>query len=451
MTSGDLHLILASCAGIALSIWLIARIGFHPFFGLLCGALAIGVLAGLGPAPTVAAIEKGFGDILGGTGLVVALGLGLGTILQISGGAQALAGAIFRRTGERHAALGALAAALLLGLPLFFETGVVLLLPIIAAGIPAGDDRRRLTVMLSALAGLSVLHALLPPHPGPLVAAGILQAPVGAIIPIGLLAAIPTALVAGPLLARLTTHHVGPTDPPILIQPESAQASAARASVALLFPVVLIASGAVVRATIPGGGDAAAASGLPGVLLALADPVTALLLANLLALALLFPRRIGEKALHENIWAEAVRPAAGIVLSIGAGGSLKQVLVGAGLPQVFGKLADTQIASPLVIAWLVAAAIRVATGSATVATITAAGIMSSVVAGSAIPAYWFVLAIGTGSVFLSHVNDPGFWLVRGYLGTSVADTLRLWSTLETVIAVFGLLMVLLLHYASTLI
>lgn len=146
-----------------------------------------------------------------------------------------------------------------------------------------------------------------------------------------------------------------------------------------------------------------------------------------------------------------MKPAAGIVLSIGAGGSLKQVLVGSGLPAVFGKLADAQIASPLVIAWLVAAAIRVATGSATVATITAAGIMSTAVAGSNIPAPWFVLAIGTGSVFLSHVNDPGFWLVKGYLGTSVADTLKLWSTLETVIAVFGLAMVLLLHYASTLI
>ena len=448
MAGGSIYLICVCIAGIALAIWLIARIGFHPFFGLLCGALAIGLAAGLAPSATVAAIEKGFGDILGGTGLVVALGLGLGTILQLSGGAQALAHTLFRLSGARYAAFGALAAALLLGMPLFFETGVVLLLPIIAAGFPGGGpdgERKRLTVMLSALAGLSVLHALLPPHPGPLIAAKNLNAPISLILPIGLLAALPTALIAGPLLARFTTRHVGPTNPPVLAAPEAEDASAGLAALALLFPVALIAFGAIIKTAMPGG-----ATGGAAVLLALADPVVALLLANLLALLLLFPRRLGEKRLHETIWADAVRPAASIILSIGAGGSLKQVLVDSGLPAVFGALAKAELVSPLIIAWLVAAAIRVATGSATVATITASGIMAGVAASSGVAPQWFVLAIGCGSVFLSHVNDPGFWLVRGYLGTSVTDTLKLWSTLETAIAVVGLMIVMLLHQASLL-
>ncbi|MEY2926409.1 MAG: hypothetical protein RL367_886, partial [Pseudomonadota bacterium] len=208
-------LIWVSILGIALAVWLIAKLGLHPFVGLLSGALTIGLLAGMAPDALVEAIEKGFSDILKGTGLVVALGLGLGAILQITGGAQSLASRALALTGEKHATWGALAAALVIGLPLFFETGVVLLLPIIAAGLAgAGSNSAyRLRVMLSALAGLSVLHALLPPHPGPLIAVRELGAPLLRTMMFGLIAAVPTALIAGPLLARFTTRDLDAKQP----------------------------------------------------------------------------------------------------------------------------------------------------------------------------------------------------------------------------------------------
>jgi gluconate:H+ symporter, GntP family len=440
MTAGDVHLILVSCAGIALAVLLIARLGLHPLVGLLCGAIVIALAGGLSPKDGAAAIEKGFGDILGSTGIVVALGLGLGTMLQITGGAQALARVTLGASG-RHVALGSLAAALLLGLPLFFETGVVLLMPIVAAAIPdqADGGRARLTAMLSAAAGLSVLHALVPPHPGPLIAVNALGASLGKTLLLGAIVAVPTALVAGPLLARFTTRGVTMSAGDLLVAPRTDAASPLVALFVLLFPVLLIAAGAIVRMH----GDAATGDATSW-LLAVSDPVIALLLANLVALVLLFGRRLTDHALQAEMWNDAMRPAGSILLSIGAGGALKQVLVSIGLPAIFARLGEAGILPPLLLGWLVAAVIRVATGSATVATITAAGVMAGVTV-HGVDAEYMVLAIGSGSIFLSHVNDPGFWMVRGYLGLTTVDTFRVWTTLETTVSLVGLALLLLLR------
>lgn len=444
--ASDLWLIGASCGGIALAIWLIARVGLHPFIGLLMGGLGVGLVAGMAPDKLVLALEKGFGDILRGTGLVVALGLGLGAILQISGGAKALASAVLARTGDRYASLGALAAAMLIGMPLFFETGTVLLLPIIAAGLADRGQANggqggalRIKVMLSALAGLSVLHALMPPHPGPLIAVRELGADPARTMLFGLIAAVPVAWISGPLLAHFTTRGVV-TERLALIEPDrSLSAPVWRTLVVLLLPVGLIASGAVVRM---GGGVPSAWIAL------LSEPAIALLLANLAGLLLLLGRDMWRKSLQDVIWREAMLPAGGILLGIGAGGALKQVLVEIGLPDLFARLAAQGMLSPLLMAWLVAAAIRLATGSATVATITASAIMAGVATHQAVDPALLVLAIGSGSVIFSHVNDPGFWLVKAYLGTSTRDTFRTWSLLETAISVTGLGLVLLLSLVS---
>jgi GntP family gluconate:H+ symporter len=173
------------------------------------------------------------------------------------------------------------------------------------------------------------------------------------------------------------------------------------------------------------------------------NPVLALLIACLAAFPLLFGRRLGDKAIQDAIWIETLKPAGAILLAIGAGGALKQVLVSAGLSDMLVRLAAGSPLSPLVIAWIVAVGVRLATGSATVATITTAGVMPGLVAASGVSPEWTVLAIGAGSVFFSHVNDPGFWLVKSYLGTDTPGTFRTWSVLETVISVVGLLLVLL--------
>jgi gluconate:H+ symporter, GntP family len=293
--------------------------------------------------------------------------------------------------------------------------------------------------MLSAAAGLSVLHALVPPHPGPLIAVNALGASLGKTLLLGAIVAVPTALVAGPLLARFTTRGVTMSAGDLLVAPRTDAASPLVALFVLLFPVLLIATGAVVRMH----GDAATGDAT-GWLLAVSDPVIALLLANLVALVLLFGRRLTDHALQAEMWNDAMRPAGSILLSIGAGGALKQVLVSIGLPAIFARLGEAGILPPLLLGWLVAAVIRVATGSATVATITAAGVMAGVTV-HGVDAEYMVLAIGSGSIFLSHVNDPGFWMVRGYLGLTTVDTFRVWTTLETTVSLVGLALLLLLR------
>lgn len=446
MTGADGHLVLAAVLGIGLSVALIVRGRLHPFVALLCGAFLIGSLSGLPFADTAKAVQKGAGDILGSIGLIVALGLGLGAMLQISGGAARLARTMIGQADGKAAPWMSLLVALVVGLPLFFETGLVLLLPIFAsaaAALPAGQDRDgiKLKLMLSALAGLSVVHALVPPHPGPLIAVAALHADMGRTIFYGLLVAVPTAIVAGPLLSVVTARGVVLSEPaPLAAIHADVRTTTGRALIVVLLPVVLIASGQVMP-LVPAALHPAAAW-----LSAASNPVVALLLSCLVGLPLLFGKRMLEAGLQKSIWQEAVQPAGAILLAIGAGGALKQVLVSAGLSEMLARLAIGGSLSPLVLAWSIAVAIRLATGSATVATITAAGIMAAVASASGIAPEWFVLAIGTGSVFFSHVNDPGFWLVKSYLGTDATSTFRTWSVLETVVSVLGFGLVLALSH-----
>ena len=448
MTGGDdLRLAVAAIAGIALAIILIVRGRLHPFIGLLCGAFAVGLFAGLPLIDTAKAVQKGVGDIIGGTGLVVALGLSLGAMLHLSGAASALATSALRLTGPRAAPWATLGIAIVIGLPLFFETGLVLLLPIVvaaakelAAGATAEErDAAKLRLIMPALAGLGVVHALVPPHPGPLLAVEALGANLGLTMLYGVAIAIPIAILAGPVLARFVTPGIRLTEP-VLSDPVIDLVTPSRTSALfiVLLPIALIASGELAK-LVPALADSA-------ILAAAANPVLALLIANLVALPVLFGRRLSEAAIQESIWHETMGAAGAILLAIGAGGALKQVLVSAGLSDLLARLVMMYPISPLLLGWLVAVGIRLAAGSATVATITAVGVMPGVVAASGASPELVVLAIGAGSVFFSHVNDPGFWLVKGYMGTSTADTFRTWSLLETVISVAGLIMVAGLSY-----
>ncbi len=446
MTGGDIRLIVAALSGILLAVLMIVRGRLHPFIGLLCGAFTVGLLAGL-PLPEIAkAVQKGVGDIIGGTGLVVALGLSLGAMLHLSGAAAALAKSALQLTGVRAAPWATLGIAIVIGLPLFFETGLVLLLPIVVAAAEemagpdgATRDAAKLRLIMPALAGLGVVHALVPPHPGPLLAVEALGANLGKTMLYGILIAIPTAILAGPVLARFVTPGVR-LAPPVLGDHRLAIPTPGRfaALAIVLLPVLLIAAGEIGQ-MLPG------LKGTPW-LVAASNPVVALLVTNLLALPLLFGRRLREAAIQDAVWHETMGAAGAILLAIGAGGALKQVLVSAGLSDLLARLVLMYAISPLLLGWLVAVGIRLAAGSATVATITAVGIMPGVVAGSGVSPELVVLAIGAGSVFFSHVNDPGFWLVKSYVGTSTADTFKTWSLLETVISVVGLALVVALSY-----
>ncbi|MGO1303421.1 MAG: GntT/GntP/DsdX family permease, partial [Sphingomonas parapaucimobilis] len=310
-----------------------------------------------------------------------------------------------------------------------------------AMNTPDGEarDAAKLRLIMPALAGLGVVHALVPPHPGPLLAVEALGANLGRTMLYGILIAIPTAIIAGPVLARIVTPGVRLV-PPVIgdHRLDIAVPGRGAALFIVLLPVLLIATGELGQLS----------AGLKGAtwLVAASNPVIALLVTNLFALPLLFGRRLREAKIQDAVWHETMGAAGAILLAIGAGGALKQVLVSAGLSDLLARLVTMYAISPLLLGWLVAVGIRLAAGSATVATITAVGIMPGVVAGSGVSPELVVLAIGAGSVFFSHVNDPGFWLVKSYVGTSTADTFRIWSMLETVISVVGLALVMVLSH-----
>jgi GntP family gluconate:H+ symporter len=405
---------------------------------LLCGAFALGPLGGLSLLDTARAVQKGAGDILGGIGLVVALGMALGTMLQVSDGAAGLARVMIGDADSPRAPWMSLLVALVIGLPLFFETGLVLLLPIIASAVTDTKhrDATRLGLMLCALSGLSVVHALVPPHPGPLIAVGALGANLGRTIAYGLLIAVPTAILAGPVFAKVAVRNVvlaAPTPAPAIFA--GRRAPVWRALLVVLLPVALILAGQV-EALLPPD-LAPRVAWLAGA----SNPVLALLVACLAAFPLLFGRRMGAPAVQEAIWLETMKPVGAILLAVGAGGALKQVLVSTGFSELLARFATSGSLSPILLGWSIAVAIRLATGSATVATITAAGVMPSAIAASGARPEWTVLAIGAGSLFFSHVNDPGFWLVKSYLGTDTPATFRTWSVMETIISVVGLVLV----------
>lgn len=332
--------------------------------------------------------------------------------------------------------------AALIGLPMFFEIGLVMLIPVVLL-VAKRSGKPVLLLGIPALAGLSVLHGLIPPHPGPLAAAGSLNANVGLTLGLGLLVGLPTVIIAGPLFGRLAAKMVPDAAPPARLVPESEgtdekhRPSFVATLSTVLLPVVLMLAKALA--------DILADKGNPArrVLDFIGDPLVALLLAVLVGMVVLGrPARLNRERLS-SIIGDSLGPIAGIVLIVAAGGGFKQTLVDAGVGDVITSLSKGANLSPLLLGWLVAVAIRLATGSATVATVSAAGIVAPLAA-TLDPTHnaLLVLAIGAGSLFFSHLNDAGFWLVKEYFGMSVGQTLKSWSVMETVISVVAIALIL---------
>lgn len=482
----DLRLIAAALIGIAVVVLLITLLKVNPFLSLLLGSAALAVSAGVGAADAVASFQKGVGDTFGSVGILVALGAIVGRLLVDSGGASQVVDTIVAKvpTGALPWALAGAAA--LIGLPMFFEIGVVLLVPIVLlvsrrSGLPV------LAVGIPALAGLSVLHGLVPPHPGPLVAIAALKADLGLTLLFGILVAIPCVALAGPVFARFVAH-LGPAQPL-----ESSLAAlgvgSSREKVGAAVGTASVSSGAGASGTAAmGSGGSSAQTGddhrlgrrrpsfratvatvlLPVVLMvgrAIAElvldedtrlrsvldvigtPVVALTAGVVVAMFVLGVAVGADRGSISDTVEASLPPMAGTLLIIAAGGGFKQTLVDAGVGKLIGEQAQGRNLSPLILGWLVAVGIRLATGSATVATITAAGIVGPLATSENLNSATIsllVLAIGSGSLFFSHVNDVGFWLIKQYFGLTVGQTLRSWSVMETIISVVGIICVLLL-------
>ncbi|HEY8584810.1 MAG TPA: gluconate:H+ symporter [Capillimicrobium sp.] len=450
--SHDTQLVVYALVAIGLVIGLVAWLKVHAFIALLLGALTMGLLAGLDPPKLIESITAGAGDTLGSVGLILALGTMLGKLLAESGGADRLAGAVLDRSGTGRVPWAMALIAMIVGIPLFFEIGVVLLIPIIflvarRVQDAGGRGDAYLLVGLPALAGLSVLHALLPPHPGPLIGIDALSADLGMTMAYGFLIAIPTVIIAGPLFAKVATTWATASPPQDLLDQVAKDnthdnpPSVGSVLFTVLLPVAIMLARTVVDVTYDEEDTVRQWADFIG------DPIIALLIGVLVAMYTFGVRRGFSRDQLGTFLGDSLAPAAAILLIIGAGGAFKQVLIDTGIGDALGQAVESIDISLLILGWLVAVLIRLATGSATVAIVTAAGIMATIVqsTGADVNPELLVLAIGAGSVFFSHVNDAGFWLINQYFGMSVADTIKTWSVMETIISVVGLLLVLALN------
>ncbi|MFJ2755963.1 GntP family permease [Nocardioides sp. NPDC087217] len=441
-------LLAAALASIALIVVLITYVKLHPFLALLLGGIAVGVLAGRNVMDVITSFGEGFGATATSVGLLIALGAMFAKLLSDSGGADQIVDTIVGRSSVRTLPWAMALVGAIIGLPMFFEIGLVLLMPVIYL-VARRAQVSLITVGIPTLAGLSAMHGLVPPHPGPLAAIGALQADLGTTLALGVLVAIPVIIVSGPLFGRLAGRWVVVEAPHTYDATPVGGPGAATATdirrpsfgvtlFSVLLPLVLMLAKAIVDIVINDPENQ-----LQQVFDVIGYPLVALTIAVIVAMFTLgrgsgMDRRQIAKTVEMSL-----PPIAGIVLIVAAGGGFKQSLIDTGIGTQLADWAQGSGVSAIVLAWVLAVLIRLATGSATVATITASSLVVDLVANMpAAEVSLVVLAVGAGSVFFSHVNDAGFWLVKEYFGLDVVQTIKSWSLMETVLSVSGLVFVL---------
>jgi gluconate:H+ symporter, GntP family len=442
--SKELFLMLDALVAIIGLILLITRWRIHPFIALTIAAGFLGLTSGMPVGLVMKSFQDGFGSVLGFVGIVLGLGTMLGKMMAESGGADRIARTLIDAFGRDRVHWAMMFAAFLVGIPLFFEIGFVLLIPLVFI-VAKRTGVSMIKIGIPLLAGLSVVHGLVPPHPGPLLAIGIFGADVGKTIFYGLIVGLPTAMIAGPIFGKFISRYV-PGEPSAELMEQLAHEPEARelpsfgiTLVTVLLPVALMLLKAFADVTLD------EKNAVRQWLDFIGNPITALLAALLLSLYTFgVARGFNSKQILKFV-DESLAPTAAIVLIIGAGGGFKQMLVASGVGDSIGRMALQAQLSPILLAWLVAGVIRIATGSATVATITGAGIVAPLA--TMVPGVnreLLVLATGAGSLILSHVNDAGFWLVKQYFNMSVVDTFKTWTAMETLISVVGIILIMLL-------
>jgi GntP family gluconate:H+ symporter len=456
--AGGGQLVLAALLGIALIVVLITVVKVHPFLALTFGALTVGAVAGqnilVNDAGTgvLPSFLSGFGSTAAGVGTLIALGAMFAKLLADSGGADQIVDTIVGKASPRMLPWAMALVGGIIGLPMFFEIGLVMLMPVIYL-VARRAQVSLITVGIPALAGLSAMHGFVPPHPGPVLAVQNLGANLGLTLGLGVLVAVPTVIVSGPVFGRFAGRWVD-IPAPATYDTAAAQVSDGPGATttlrrptfritlfSVLLPVVLMLGKALADVLTE---DKTAPA--RQVLDLVGEPFFALLIGLVVAMFTLGRGSGMDRNRISATLGESLPPIAGIILIVAAGGGFKQVLVDTGVGTLLGDWARDAEISVLLLAWVLAVLIRLATGSATIATITASTLIVPLVAGlPSAEVSLVVLAIGAGSVFFSHVNDAGFWLVKEYFRMDVVQTVKTWSAMETVLSVSGLVFVLLLN------
>lgn len=428
----DAYLLIITLLSIAIVILGVSLFKWHAFISLLVAGLFLAIFSHMGLDKIVASYETGVGGTLGHLIGIIALGTILGKLLAESGAGLQIAKFFIKVFGEKKLPWAMFFSGFIVGIPVFFEVGILVLLPLVIS-IQKASKQNILLVALPAIAGLSIVHGLVPPHPGAIAAIGIYGANMGKVLLYSLIIAIPAGILGGPLFAKYIHKHVIPSGEPQLIKVEENLDNKSLPSVGLsfftiLFPVILLLLGTFAK-YIP------VSKGLQAGLTFIGSPLIALLISCFFAFFFLGFRQGIDKNLIKKYVDECIVPVGSIVLIIGAGGGFKQILIDSGVAKVIGTMSHGMHISPLVLAFVIAGLIRIATGSATVALTTAAGIVAPIVAHmSGVNMELLVIATGAGSLMLSHVNDAGFWMVKEYLGLSIKETFKTWTVLETILS-----------------
>jgi gluconate:H+ symporter, GntP family len=441
INSHDAFLLISALIAVIALVVLIARFKINPFIVLMTVSLALAVATGMPLPAIVKSFETGLGGTLGHIAIIVALGTMLGKMMAESGGADRIAHTLIDLFGERNVPWAMMVVGLLVGLPVFFEVGFVLLVPI-AFNVAKRTGTSLIMVGLPMVAGLSVVHGLVPPHPAAMLAVTAYNADIGRTVFYALLVGIPTAIVAGPLYAKIIAPHIHlDSHNPIAAQfldeaPKKDLPSFGLTVGTILFPIVLMLLGSSADAlTTP-------QSRLNGMLRLIGSADIALLIGAVTSFVTLGRMRGFSRATILKFSEESLAPTATIVILIGAGGGFGRILQDSGTSQAIINLALQAHISILFSAWLVAALVRLATGSATVAMTMASGIIAPIAIHTGVRPELLTIATGAGSLVFSHVNDGGFWMVKEYFGMSIAQTMKSWSVCETIISVVALLLTL---------
>lgn len=423
-------------ASLGLLVLFITHWKVNSFISFLLVSIFAGVCFGL-PLPDIAkSIQKGLGDTLGSLVVILVLGAMLGKLVAASGAAKQISGTLIDLFGLSNITWGLMLTGFVIGIPLFYNVGFVLMIPLIFSLV----QQYKIPPLMAGvpmMASLSVAHGFLPPHPSPAALVAQFQANMGETLMLGIMVAIPAIILAGPIFAKTLAHlPVKPLKSFAAAEVDESNLPSKPASfIAALFPVFLLVGTTIAEVQLPDS----------PIVKFIADPAMVMLVAILVATYMLGIRR--GKKIEEvmNVYGEAVKDVAMILLIIAGAGTLKEILLVSGVSKAIASYLGGLPIHPLVLGWMMAAIIRVCLGSATIAGLTAAGMIYPLVAAGGVNANLMVLSIGAGSLMFSHVNDTGFWLFKEYFNLTVKETLRSWSLMETIVSITGLVGVMILN------
>jgi Gnt-I system high-affinity gluconate transporter len=423
--------------GIVLLIILIAYFKFDTFISFIIVSITLGLLSGMAVKDIGISIQKGIGGTLGDLILIIGFGAMLGKLVAESGAAQRITDALIQIFGQKYLVWGLALAGFVIGIPLFYNAGFIIVVPLIFS-IAASTKLPLLTVAIPMLSALSVAHGYLPPHPSPAAIASQLGADVGKTLIYGIIVAIPAIAIAGPVFGKTLKKYNPVLDSSLFDmtpKPKDQLPSLGVSLLVALMPVFLLTFTSVLKTNFNN-----------PVIQLVSEPYFGMLLSVLVAIYLLGIRQGKNMVSVTKSLEEAFKSSAGILLIIAGAGALKQILKDGGTSDYIGSLLQNLNVSPLILGWAIAGLIRACVGSATVAGLTAVGILAPMISHqTGIKPELMVLAIGSGSLMLSHLNDGGFWLFKQYFNLSIKETLLTWSVMETLVSVIGLLGVLALN------